>query len=139
MGEGALTSNAIIDHPVPDSHSRRLRYLVGWLYGSSDGKVRPVIERQGTDRPALQKVISMEDAREHLERTGDFEYAKQIAGLQKDDWLQRILRIESQAQSTFSDSASILDKMSDSDLRRARRSVRESVSILQNLSRILDK
>ncbi len=100
LGERPLRPEQIADNPIPVTHIDKLRHLMGWLFGNDERE--PVIQRQGTDRPKLQKVLFSDVATQTLEETGDFEQAVQQAGFAKENWMSNVVKLQSLSKTVFS-------------------------------------
>ncbi len=137
LGEQALQAEQIVDHPIHDSYIGNLRKLMGWLFGSVDGSKPSIIERQGQDRPAHQKIIASPDALVALETTGDFSYAKQISGVDADDWLSLAYGLDRSAQRVWEGSSSVIDDLPLKDREKVQRSIEKAISSLQKISKLL--
>lgn len=137
LGRAALTAEGVVDNPVPESHHNKLRHLITWLFGSSDGQTLPVITRQGTDRPALQKVIATSEALTYLEKTGDFVYAKQLAGTDAEDWLSSVHGLDRNADKVWQGASGIIDSLEEEDAERAAQSLAKAKSKLEKLIKLL--
>lgn len=92
LPDGPLNDKLVMKNPVPATHREKLRFLMSWLFGDENSE--PIMKRQGTDRPKLQKVLASVDATETLEITGDFERAVEEAGFGVDDWFGATVRME---------------------------------------------
>jgi len=87
-----LSVELIKDNPVPNNHKEKLKFLIGWLFGGSN--IKQVIERQGTDRPRLQRVLSDPKATLVLENSNDFSKAVDLVGYDGEKWVSSMLDIE---------------------------------------------
>lgn len=137
LGRSALAAERIVTNPVPETHYNKLRHLMTWLFGSSDGQVSSIIARQGQDRPALQKVIASSEGLTALEQTGDFAYAKQLAGADADDWLSSVHGLDRSAEKVWSGASRVIDQLSEVDKQQAAKSLREARSKIENLTKVL--
>lgn len=91
LGEAPLTERLVQDNPIPETHMAQLAHMMGWLFGTSEKE--PIIKRQGTDRPKLNKVLASQAATLTLEATGDFDRAADEAGFRTDNWLDSVVRL----------------------------------------------
>lgn len=137
LGKSALKAEQIQDDPIDGAFQKQLGYLMTWLFGSPDGMTVSIIARQGQDRPALQKVIASEEALYRLERTGDFEDAKRIAGIDIEDWLVSVFDIENRVKRVWDSSSDVIDTLSTEEKLKARDSLKDNMSKLQNLLKLL--
>lgn len=113
LGEKPLRPEQISDNPIPQGHIDKLRHLMGWLFG--DDERDPVIQRQGTDRPKLQKVLSSDIATQTLEETGDFEQAVQQAGFAKENWMSNVVKLQSLSKTVFSSITEMTEPLSEEE------------------------
>lgn len=137
LGTAALRAEQILDHPIPESGIGKLRYLMRWLFGSSDGLTPPVIERQGEDRPALQKVIASSDGLQVLETTGDFKYARQISGADAEDWLSLAYGLDRLAKKVWDSSSDVIDDLAPEDKAKVLKSITDAVGRINKLAKLL--
>ena len=112
LGADPLNELSVIDRPIPEDHQSELRYMVRWLFG--DKEHDPIIKRQGSDRPRLQKVLASKDATETLEMTNDFERAIDEAGFFTDNWLADTVRLATLSKN-ISDGVTDLPEDLDTD------------------------
>jgi len=126
LGWGASTLRAVSirPNPVDQRHLPELGNLMGWLFGTKE--VQRVIERQGEDRPKLQKVLAHAAATETLVSTGSLDHASAKAGLDVDSWRTRLIKAETQAKILLSD-------LSDVQSRLEPREVEDSVERASSL------
>ncbi len=137
LGMQPIKAEQILDEPIPETHHKQLRNLMTWLYGSSDEKVSPVIVRQGEDRPKLQKVIACEAALEKLEQTGDFESAQHVAGIDVEDWLSNVFRLDDYAQSVFRTSSDVIDTLGDEDKVKAKEQLKKTIGRIEKIMNLV--
>ncbi len=137
LGTSALKAEQIQDDPIPETHFKKLGHLMTWLFGSPDGTTPSIIKRQGQDRPALQKVIASTDALYRLERTGDFDDAKRIAGIDIEDWLVSVFALESRVKKVWDSSSDVIATLSIEEKHKAGSSLKDDISKLQNLLKLL--
>ena len=123
-GASPLRAVSIRPNPVDQTHLPELGNLMGWLFGTKE--VQRVIERQGEDRPKLQKVLAHAAATETLVSTGSLEHASAKAGLDVDSWRTRLIKAETQARILLSD-------LSDVQSRLESREVEDSVERASSL------
>ncbi|MBX7540487.1 hypothetical protein [Qipengyuania sphaerica] len=138
LGEDPLNEASVVSDPIPQSHHDNLRYMMMWLFG--DEKNRPLIQRQGSDRPKLQKVLSSQDATETLELTGDFERAVEEAGFFTDNWLADTVKLSTLSKSVADGITDLPPELSADDLEKAnarlissQRNVKSAVASLNSL------
>lgn len=137
LGKSALQAEQISDNPISEPNLAKLRYLMKWLFGSVDGTEEPVIQRQGEDRPALQKVISNNDALHILETTGDFKYAKQISGADADDWLALAYGLDRLAKRVWDGASDVIDDLDKDAKEKVERSISDAVGRINKISKLL--
>lgn len=112
-----LRPELITDDPIPPTHTPKLAFLMRWLFGDADHE--PVIRRQGTDRPKLQKVLASSTATETLEETGDFEQAVEQAGFAKDNWLSNVVKLQSLSKTVYGSYSEMSSPLDDEDRENA--------------------
>ena len=137
LGVSALTAEQIQDNPIEESYHNNLAKLMTWLFGSPDGATVSIIKSQGRDRPALQKVIASEQALYRLERTGDFETAKRIAGIDTEDWMSSVFALESRVKVVWDAASDVIDNLSEDEIEKAHQSLSDDISVLQKLLKLL--
>jgi len=137
LGLSALTAEQIQDNPIEESFHNKLAKLMTWLFGSPDGVTPSIIKSQGRDRPALQRVIASEPALYRLERTGDFETAKRIAGIDTEDWMSSVFALESRVKGVWDGASDVIDDLSDDEIEKAHQSLSDDISVLQKLLKLL--
>lgn len=130
LGEQPLRPEQISDNPIPPTHIDKLGHLMRWLFG--DEKRDPVIQRQGTDRPKLQKVLSSDVATQTLEETGDFEQAVQQAGFAKENWMSNVVKLQSLSKTVFSSISEMSEPLSPEERENA---ITRLTSTIQNVER----
>lgn len=113
LGREPLSPAQIRDNPIPDDHLPRLRNMMGWLFGFKDRE--PVIKRQGSDRPKLQKVLGSSVATQTLEETGDFEQAVQQAGFARDAWLSNVVKLQSLSKNVYDGVTDITEPLEEKE------------------------
>lgn len=111
LGRNAIKAAQILDDPIPTAYTADFKNLIKWLYGTED--VDPLIRRQGTDRPILQRVIASERALDHLKTTGDFEAARKITGMDLEAWLNKAYSVVTTLSSILSTCDDYSDEMTD--------------------------
>ncbi len=135
LGEHPLRSDQIVENPIPSSHLDKLAYLMGWLFGTPTKQ--PVIQRQGTDRPALQKVLASETATQTLETTGDFNQAVQEAGYAKDNWLNNVVKLQSLSKTVFSGIADLTVPLIDEEREKTRERLENTEANVQRSLKVI--
>jgi len=138
LGESALTADQISEEPIPESHYNNLANLMTWLFGSPDGTRASIITRQGQDRPALQKVIASKDGLYRLEKTGDFEAAKRLAGIDIDDWMSSVFDLENRLKRVWDSSSDVIDTLPAEDRAKTADSLSNNVSLINKLLKLLN-
>ena len=108
-----------------------------WLYGSSDGSTPQVIIRQGEDRPKLQKIIACDIALEKLEKTGDFSSAVHLAGIDIDDWLSSVFKLDDHAQKVFESSSDVVDTLEPQDQLKAKEQLNKTISRIEKILKLI--
>lgn len=110
-----LSESLVKNDPIPESHTDQLFEVLGWLYGE-----KSVIERQGSDRPRLQRVLASAEGVRELRLTGSLASAETVAGLKSEDWLTSLAKISQLMQQASSDAAIVVDELGEDDLAQAR-------------------
>lgn len=138
LGPDPLREALVKENPVPQSHLPKLQLMMRWLFG--DEKYDPVIKRQGTDRPKLQKVLASQAATEILESTNDFEAAVSEAGFETDTWISETIRLVSLSKRVSDGVTDLPADLPQEDVQRsnerlntAERNVRAASSSLRTL------
>lgn len=109
-----LNESMIVNNPIPKSHLRYLRELLGWLYGP-----KSVIKSQGSDRPKLQRVLANAEAVKELRTSGELSSAVAVAGLQNEDWLETLAKIANLALALNTQSAVVAPRLSEEEQSQA--------------------
>jgi hypothetical protein len=135
LGERPLSPDQIVENPIPSTHLDKLAFLMGWLFGSPTE--HPVIQRQGTDRPALQKVLASETATQTLETTGDFAQAVQEAGFAKDNWLNNVVKLQSLSKTVFSSITELTAPLNDEERAKAEERLRSTAATVEKTLKVL--
>jgi len=137
LGLSPLKPEQIRSDPVPTSHHKKLGYLMSWLFGSPDGTEGSLIKSQGQDRPILQKVIACERAVETLEQTRDFDYARQLSGVDNQDWMTKVFKIERDAQLIWSDAVEIIDNLEFDEKEKSSKKIGSAMIKLGSIDKLL--
>jgi hypothetical protein len=134
LGERPLQPDQIVENPIPETHHDKLKQFMGWLFGTATSE--PVIQRQGTDRPALQKVLASEAATQTLETTGDFEQAVQEAGFAKDNWLSNVVKLQSLSSTVFSSLTEMTTPLTDEEREKASDRLRKTRATVERILKV---
>ncbi len=137
LGRDALRAEKILDNPVPEGNRKQFNHLITWLYGAADGSVESLIAQQGTDRPKLLKVIACAPALENLEKTGDFEAAIHIAGIDIEDWLTSVFKLNSSAQKVFEGSSDVVDTLDPEEKTKAKELLKKTIGRLDKIIKLV--
>ena len=137
LGMSPIKPEQIKPDPVPTSHHKKLGYLMNWLFGSPDGEKTSLIKSQGQDRPILQKVIACERAIETLEKTRDFGYARQLSGVDNQDWVTKVFKIERDAHSIWNDAVEIIDNLEIDEKDKSSKKIGSAISKLGSIDKLL--
>jgi len=116
LGDDPLSVDQVRPNPVPKSHVKQLEHLMDWLFGGVD--IEPIIQRQGTDRPKLIKVLANAVATETLQQTRDFERAVEEAGFGDEEWMKSVTRLEVTAKRVSDGISDLNDDFPKVDLDR---------------------
>lgn len=135
LGERPLRPDQVVENPIPPTHLDQLAHLMGWLFGTPTKQ--PIIQRQGTDRPALQKVLASETATKTLETTGDFAIAVQEAGFAKDNWLNNVVKLQSLSKTVFSSIIELTAPLSDEEREKAKERLRNTAGTVEKTLKVL--
>ena len=135
LSRDPLRASQIVDNPIPDSHLNKLQKLMGWLFGTAHED--PLIKRQGTDRPKLQKILSSEVATQTLEETGDFDQASQQAGFLLEGWLSNVVKMQVLSKTIFDSLPQLRDELSDEDKIRAVSRLRDTMRAIEYTLKVL--
>lgn len=138
LGLSAIKPEQIQASPIPDTHTKKLRYLMDWLFGSADGENPSLIRSQGQDRPVLQRIIASEGAVETLEQTRDFEYARQLSGADNQDWITKVYKIERDAQAIWNDAGEIVDNLEIDDKDKSSKKIGSAINKLASIDKLLN-
>ena len=117
LGVDPLNEASVKQSPIPATKISNLRHMISWLFGDDDNQ--PIIKRQGSDRPRLQKVLSNEDATETLEQTRDFERAVEEAGFYTENWLSDTVKLATLSKSIADGVTDLPTDMEDTDIDKA--------------------
>lgn len=118
LPESPLNEASVVPNPVPASNLEKLRYMMGWLFGSEEQE--SVIQRQGTDRPKLQSVLASARATETLEKTGDFDRAVEEAGFGVSNWFDSTVRLEALSKRVADGVTDLPDELEADSLAKAK-------------------
>jgi len=117
LGTDPLNEQSVKPNPIPDEKLENLRYMVSWLFGDADHA--PIIKRQGSDRPRLQKVLADEDATATLELTRDFDRAVEEAGFYTESWLTDTVKLSTLSKKVSDGVTDLPEDMGRDDVERA--------------------
>lgn len=117
LTDAPLNEYLIRDNPIPADHLDKLRYLMGWLFGSE--KQSAIIKSQGTDRPKLAKILASQQATETLESTGEFEQAASEAGFRTDSWMASVVQLATLTKTVSNGIAELPADMDKIDIAKA--------------------
>lgn len=131
ISKAPLNEDMIVDDPVPKTHHRQLRELIGWLYGE-----KSVIQSQGSDRPRLQRVLANTDAIRELRATGQLSSAVAVAGLQSEDWLETLANIAALANKANGDASAVVARLSEDDKAQAQLLMSRTSTILRQIASV---
>ena len=137
LGMSAIKPEQIQPNPIPELYLKKLGYLMDWLFGSADGEQPSLIKSQGQDRPVLQKIIACERAVETLEQTRDFDYARQLSGVDNQDWMTKVFKIERDAQSIWNDAGEIVDNLEIDEKDKSSKKIISTVNKLNSIEKLL--
>lgn len=137
LGLSAIKPEQIQENPVPASHLKKLGYLMDWLFGSADGMSPSLIRSQGQDRPILQRVIACERAVETLEQTRDFDYARQLSGVDNQDWMTKVFKIERDAQAIWNDAGEIVFNLAIDEKDKSSTKIASTIQKLTSIDKLL--
>ncbi|MEP3422933.1 MAG: ParB/Srx family N-terminal domain-containing protein [Erythrobacter sp.] len=137
LGAAALKASQIKENPIPETHLKKLGNLMNWLFGSPDGEEKSLISRQGQDRPALQKVIAHPEALSSLEHTRDFQHARQLSGVDSDEWMDKVYKIDVNVQSVWSETADIAPNLQVDEKAKTSKKINSAISKLGLIDQLL--
>lgn len=137
LGRDAIHAEQIYDNPIPSKALVEFKNLIKWLYGSSIEGVESLIRQQGTDRPALQKIIACGPALDHLIRTGDFNAAKKITGMDLEAWLNRAYSVVTTLSSLLSTCDDYRDEMTDDQKGKVIEKLKAAERKIDNIIKVL--
>jgi hypothetical protein len=136
LGSDPLTEKHIKSNPIPETHLVQLKNLMSWLFGSQ--KDKPLIQRQGEDRPALTRVLASASATKVLEDTRDFKRAVDEAGFDADAWSASVSKLEALAKRVTDGVSDLPSEMNKEDvgkaLERLEKAARHIVTARSSLS-----
>lgn len=135
LGEAPLRPEMIRNNPISTAHLPKLKHLMRWLFG--DEEHSPVIKRQGTDRPKLQKVLASSIATQTLEETGDFEDAVEQAGFAKDNWLSNIVKLAALSKTIYGSYSEMPAPLDDEERESAETRLRASARNVELTLKVL--
>lgn len=135
LGKDPLRASHVVDNPVPERFLPKLANLMGWLFGND--KHEPIIKRQGTDRPKLQKILSSDVATQTLEETRDFEQAIQQAGFLIENWMSNVVRLQSLSKAVYDSVPQLADDLDPDDKDNALKRLKEASTSIGIVIRVL--